>query len=192
MIFSRFERTVAFRYLRPRGQGFISVIAGFSFLGIMLGVATLIIVMAVMNGFRHEIFQKILGINGHILVHKMHGEPFDDFAEATARLSVVPGIKAVLPLIEGQAMISSDVNTLGAVVRGMTEAGIKQLPLLAKPEAIKDGTFDEAWQKSALRNLAVKRWGKPEEIGDAAVFLASNKAGYITGQSISVSGGYGL
>jgi NAD(P)-dependent dehydrogenase (short-subunit alcohol dehydrogenase family) len=56
----------------------------------------------------------------------------------------------------------------------------------------KDGTFDEEWKKSALRNLAIKRWGKPEEIGHAAVFLASNKAAYVTGQAISVAGGYGL
>ena len=79
------------RYLRARRkEGFISVIAGFSFIGIMLGVATLIIVMAVMNGFRHELFQKILGVNGHILVHKIQSR-----SRTTRRLPVgwraVPG-----------------------------------------------------------------------------------------------------
>ena len=138
--FAPFEWLIARRYLRARRkEGFISVIAGFSFLGVMLGVATLIIVMAVMNGFRHELFQKILGINGHILVHKIQ-LPFEDYDAAAKILGAVPGVKSAIPLIEGQAMISSDVNTLGSLVRGMPESGIKQLPLLMKN--IQDGTFD--------------------------------------------------
>ena len=138
--FAPFEWLIARRYLRARRkEGFISVIAGFSFLGIMLGVATLIIVMAVMNGFRHELFQKILGINGHVLVHKIQA-PFEDYSEAAKTLGAVPGVKSAIPLIEGQAMISSDVNTLGALVRGMSEAGIRQLPLVINN--VQDGTFD--------------------------------------------------
>ena len=78
--FAPFEWLLSGRYLRARRkEGFISVIAGFSFLGIMLGVATLIIVMAVMNGFRNELFAKILGLNGHIIVNKIGGQ-FDDRA----------------------------------------------------------------------------------------------------------------
>ncbi|MFN3077393.1 MAG: lipoprotein-releasing system transmembrane subunit LolC, partial [Alphaproteobacteria bacterium] len=70
VIFSPFERMVAFRYLRARRkEGFVSVIAGFSLLGIALGVATLIIVMAVMNGFRHELLGRILGLNGHLGIY---------------------------------------------------------------------------------------------------------------------------
>ena len=138
--FAPFEWLIARRYLRARRkEGFISVIAGFSFLGVMLGVATLIIVMAVMNGFRHELFQKILGINGHILVHKIQA-PFEDYDDMAKLLGAVPGVKSAIPLIEGQAMISSDVSTLGALVRGMPEAGIKQLPLVIKN--VLDGTFD--------------------------------------------------
>ena len=138
--FAPFEWMIARRYLRARRkEGFISVIAGFSFVGIMLGVATLIIVMAVMNGFRHELFQKILGINGHILVHKIQA-PFEDYDEAAKKLALVPGIKSALPLIEGQAMISSPIQTLGALVRGMPEAGIKALPLIA--DNVRFGTFD--------------------------------------------------
>ena len=138
--FAPFEWLIAKRYLRARRkEGFISVIAGFSFLGVMLGVATLIIVMAVMNGFRHELFQKILGINGHILVHKIE-VPFEDYAAAAKALGAVPGVRSAIPLIEGQAMISSDVNTNGALVRGMSEASIKQLPLVTNN--VQDGTFD--------------------------------------------------
>jgi len=128
--FAPFEWMLAKRYLRARRkEGFISVIAGISFIGIMLGVATLIIVMAVMNGFRHELFQKILGINGHVIVHKIQA-PFDDYEQAAARLRAVPGVKAVMPLVEGQAMISSSANTLGALVRGMTEESLTKLPLV--------------------------------------------------------------
>ncbi len=138
--FAPFEWLLARRYLRARRkEGFISVIAAISFTGIMLGVATLIIVMAVMNGFRHELFQKILGINGHVIVHKLQ-TPFEDYAEATERLSTVPGIKAVMPLIEGQAMISSTANTLGALVRGLSEESLKKLPLVAGN--VRFGTLD--------------------------------------------------
>ncbi len=138
--FAPFEWLLAKRYLGARRkEGFISVIAGISFLGIMLGVATLIIVMAVMNGFRHELFQKILGINGHVIVHKLH-VPFEDYEAIAARLAAVPGVRAVLPLIEGQAMISSQANTLGALVRGMSEGSVRKLPLVANN--VRFGTLD--------------------------------------------------
>ena len=98
--FTLFEWMLALRDLRARrSEGFISVIAGFSFTGIMLGVATLIIVMAVMNGFRNELFAKILGLNGHVIVNKIGG-PFDDYDEVTKRITDVPGIKAAMPLID--------------------------------------------------------------------------------------------
>lgn len=144
--FSPFEWMLAGRYLRARRkEGFISVIAGFSFLGIMLGVATLIIVMAVMNGFRKDLFSKILGLNGHIIVHKI-AEPFEDYDAMVKRIAGVPGVKHALPLIEGQVMVSSNVQASGALVRGMTEADIKSLPLVAnnlRPGSTLDG-FDTA------------------------------------------------
>src|SRR4029078_6602777 len=100
----RYEWRLSARYLRARRkEGFISVIAGFSFTGIMLGVATLIIVMAVMNGFRNELFAKILGLNGHIIVNKIGG-PFDDYDAVAKRVQTVPGVKSAMPLIEGQVM----------------------------------------------------------------------------------------
>ena len=138
--FAPFEWMLARRYLRARRkEGFISVIAGFSFAGIMLGVATLIIVMAVMNGFRNELFEKILGLNGHVVVHKI-GEPFNDYVEASRRIAAVPGVKSALPLIEGQAMISSGAQTLGGLVRGLSEEGIKSLNLVA--DNIRFGSLD--------------------------------------------------
>src|SRR3954452_7258177 len=100
-MFGAFERMVAFRYLRARRQeGFISVIAGFSLLGIALGVATLIIVMSVMNGFRAELLGRILGLNGHMTVYAV-GQPIADYAKLADRIKQLPNITAASPLIEG-------------------------------------------------------------------------------------------
>jgi len=138
--FAAFEWLLALRYLRARRkEGFISVIAGFSFLGILLGVATLIIVMSVMNGFRKELFNKILGLNGHVIVSKI-GVGFDDYAEAAQKMGAIAGVKHALPLIEGQAMVSTPAQALAGVVRGLTEVGIKALPLIAGN--VRAGTLD--------------------------------------------------
>jgi lipoprotein-releasing system permease protein len=129
--FARFEWMLALRYLRSRRkEGFISVIAGLSFLGIMLGVATLIIVMAVMNGFRNELFAKILGLNGHVIVNKIGGN-FEDYQQIADRIARVPGVKTVMPLIEGQVMVTSAVQATGGLVRGVSESGLRGLPLIA-------------------------------------------------------------
>jgi lipoprotein-releasing system permease protein len=141
--FSPFEWLVAFRYLRARRkEGLISVFAGFSFLGIALGVATLIIVMAVMNGFRQELFNKMLGLNGHIIVHSMEGR-FTDYDPVASRIQGVAGVKYALPLIEGQVLLSSPPNSTGALVRGLREADLKKLKAIA--DNIKFGTLD-GWE----------------------------------------------
>src|SRR5437763_4730391 len=99
--FAPFEWMVSLRYLRSRRkEGFISVIAGFSFLGILLGVATLIIVMAVMNGFRKELLDKILGLNGHLLVQPLE-QPLTDWEVVSDRLIKVPGVKLSAPILDG-------------------------------------------------------------------------------------------
>src|SRR5438309_8175828 len=101
--FAPFEWMLSLRYLRARRQeGFISVNAGFSFLGIMLGVATLIIVMAVMNGFRKELLDKILGLNGHLLIQPLDS-PLTDWQQVTERVGHVQGIWLAAPIVEGQA-----------------------------------------------------------------------------------------
>ncbi len=139
--FASFEWIVAGRYLRARRkEGFISVIAGFSFVGIMLGVATLIIVLAVMNGFRSELFDKILGLNGHIVIHPM-SDRFKDYGDVAARLKKVDGVHHVLPLIEGQAMISTKSLATGALIRGLTEADLKSLKAIS--DNVRFGTLDK-------------------------------------------------
>ena len=128
--FSRYEWMLAGRYLRSRRkEGFISVIAGFSFVGIMLGVATLIIVMAVMNGFRFELLNKILGLNGHMLVQPV-GTPLTDFDAVSERLLKVKGVTRAIPLVEGQALASSPFHAGGVLVRGMREKDMKDLPAI--------------------------------------------------------------
>lgn len=129
--FSLFEWLLAARYLRARRkEGFISVIAGFSFLGIMLGVATLIIVMAVMNGFRKELIGKIVGLNGHVIVNRING-PFDDFADVTKTLAGVKNVRHAFPLIEAQAMASTQHTALGANVRGVTSEDLARLDIVS-------------------------------------------------------------
>ncbi|MBB2751669.1 UNVERIFIED_ORG: lipoprotein-releasing system permease protein [Rhizobium aethiopicum] len=130
--FSTFERLVAWRYLRARRkEAFISVIAGFSFVGIMLGVATLIIVMAVMNGFRTELVSRILGINGHMIVQPSDG-PFTDYADLSSRLAAVPGVKMALPLVEGQVLASAQAGgSTGALVRGARAEDLTKLKTIS-------------------------------------------------------------
>src|SRR5713101_1522135 len=131
VIFNPFERMVAFRYLRARRQeGFVSVIAIFSLLGIALGVATLIIVMSVMNGFRADLLGRILGLNGHLGVYAASGS-LGDFDAIAEKVSEVPGITGVTPLIEGQVMATSEAGAAGALVRGIRPDDLRSLPLLA-------------------------------------------------------------
>lgn len=137
--FAPFEWMVALRYLRARRkEGFISVIAGFSFIGIMLGVATLIIVMAVMNGFRQELFDKMLGLNGHVVVHSL--SEFTDYDEIAERVREVDGVKYALPLIEGQVLISTRLASNGALVRGLREEDLKSLKAISSN--VRHGTLD--------------------------------------------------
>ena len=125
--FAPFEWMLASRYLRARRkEGFISVIAGFSFIGIMLGVATLIIVMSVMNGFRKELFDKILGLNGHVLVRPL-ARDFTDYADVAQRLKTVPEVRHAFPIVEGQALMSSNNASNGVFVRGVREPDLKAL-----------------------------------------------------------------
>jgi lipoprotein-releasing system permease protein len=130
--FAPFEWMLALRYLRARRkEGFISVIAGFSFLGILLGVATLIIVMAVMNGFRKELFNKILGLDGHVVVYKIGTDDFPDYDAVAKRLEGIVGVKHAVPLVEGQVIASTPAQALGGKVRGLSEDGIRALPLIS-------------------------------------------------------------
>jgi lipoprotein-releasing system permease protein len=126
--FSAFEWMVAFRYLRARNaQRSISVIAGFSFLGIVLGVAALIVVMSVMNGFRHDLMDKMIGLNGHMFLQAVE-TPLTDYDAVAERVGKVPGVTLALPLVEGQAFASSPYGSSGALVRGIRGSDLERLP----------------------------------------------------------------
>lgn len=133
-MFSKFERMTAWRYLRAkRKEGFISVITGFAFTGIALGVATLIIVMSVMNGFKAELLNRILGINGHISIVSSAGFPFNNYKKAVADLQSIDGIELALPLIEKQLLVSASRGAEGAMVRGINAEDI------LKKKVMRDG-----------------------------------------------------
>jgi lipoprotein-releasing system permease protein len=153
--FAPFEWLLSLRYLRARRQeGFISVNAGFSFLGIMLGVATLIIVMAVMNGFRKELLDKILGLNGHLLIQPLES-PLTDWREVAERVGKVEGIRLAAPIVEGQALASSPFSAAGVLLRGVLAADLSKLPSVANN--IRQGTldgFDEGQGVAIGRRLA--------------------------------------
>ena len=119
-MFTPLERLLAFRYLRSRrSEGFISVIAWFSFAGITLGVATLIIVMSVMNGFRSELVNRILGLNGHLGITSIQGTHISDYESLRATFAENPSILAATPQIESQVLLSSNRKTFGGIVRGV-------------------------------------------------------------------------
>ncbi len=141
MIFSAYERLVAFRYLRARREeGFVSVIAGFSLLGIALGVATLIVVMSVMNGFRAELLGRILGIQSHITITSMQG-PLTDYAGLAEKLKGLPGVQSVSPMIDGQVFISANGTGAGAYMRGFRQEDLKNRTLIA--DSIVEGSLDD-------------------------------------------------
>jgi len=130
--FAPFEWMIALRYLRAKRQeSFVSVISGFSLVGIALGVATLIIVMSVMNGFRHELLKSILGLNGHVTV-QAEGGPLPDFDALTRRLRAVPGVTRAAPVVDGQVMASQNGINSGVIVRGLRTADLKSLTIVYK------------------------------------------------------------
>ena len=141
MIFSAFERLVAFRYLRARREeGFVSVIAGFSLLGIALGVGTLIVVMSVMNGFRAELLGRILGVQSHITVSSMQG-PLTDYQEIVDRLKGLPGVQSVAPMIDGEVFVSANGTGTGVYMRGYRVGDLRNRTLISS--GVVDGSLDD-------------------------------------------------
>ena len=168
MMFNAFERLLSFRYLRARRkEGFVSVIAGFSFLGIALGVATLIIVMSVMNGFRQELISRLLGINGHLGVYAFHGNVLNDYDSLAEKTRGIAGVKTVMPIIEGQIMVSSVRSAQGAIVRGIRPEDFNRRQMLA------DSLLDEG-----------AKFGAPDTVfvGDRL----ARKLGVYTGEEITL------
>jgi len=139
-MFSPFERMMALRYLRSRkAEGFVSVIAGFSFMGILLGVATLIIVMSVMNGFRAELMGRLLGLNGHLNIISQQ-KLITDYEAITDRLQErIPAVTGVFPMVERQALLTAQGRSNGVMVRGLSAFSFGNKPVLSA--SIREGSL---------------------------------------------------
>ena len=130
MILNRYERMIARRYLLPgKGEGFIFVVAGFSVGAVALGVAALIIVMSVMNGFRAELFDKIVGLNGHAIIQGYDGR-LENWQTIANRAKATPGVESAVPLIEQPLMASANGRVEGVLVRGNRIEDIRTNPIL--------------------------------------------------------------
>lgn len=169
MIFSPFERMIAWRYLRSKkAEGFVSVIAGFSFTGIMLGVATLIIVMSVMNGFREELFSRILGINGHMNVYGFQGS-LHNYNGLADEVRAIENIANATPIIESQALITHQGNAQGVMVRAMEYTDFIERPLLAD-SIIRGESFNFNGNNIAIGSVLARKLGV--SIGDQIIMTA--------------------
>ncbi|GAC1340241.1 MAG: lipoprotein-releasing ABC transporter permease subunit [Acetobacteraceae bacterium] len=146
-MFGPFERAVAGRYLRARrGERFVSVIAGFSLVGIALGVATLIIVMSVMGGFQVDLLNRILGFNGHLGVYGAAGS-LADYDAVTAKIRAVPGVVSAAPVVDGQVLLSGGRGqSAGGLVRGIKPADFRRMGAVK----IRQGTLDDFKGEDAI------------------------------------------
>lgn len=147
-MFSRLEFLIAIRYLKSkRKEGFISIIAIFSFIGIMIGVATLIIVMSVMNGFRYELIERILGINSHLTVYSKEHK-IANYQEIVDKIKKIDGVTYANPIVEAQAMISSKNKNSGGLIRGISVDDLKNKKLIT--ENITAGDLNKINQKNSV------------------------------------------
>lgn len=170
MIFGSFERLLALRYLRARRQeGFVSVVAIFSLVGIFLGVGTLIVVMSVMSGFRHELLGQIMGVNGHLSVLGIQ-QPIKDYEAVTKRVDAVAGVTSANPIIEGQVMATDQGRATGALVRGMRPEDLKAREQVAN--AIVAGSLDDFAGEDvvAIGSRLAQRFGIT--VGDPITLIA--------------------
>lgn len=132
-IFNETERMIAFRYIKSRRvEGFISISAWFSLLGIMLGVATLIVVMSVMNGFRTELVDRILGINGHLIIYSKNERTIPNYTKIINKILDTPNVVAVTAHLEGQALAKNKNSISGVIIRGSNWSDLAAKKLLWK------------------------------------------------------------
>ena len=173
-MFARIERLVAWRYLRPvRGEGFISFVAAFALVGIALGVGTLIVVLAVMNGFRTELLGRVLGFNGHATV-VAGPEGIEEFDRLTARLQEISGVIRVMPYLEGQALASANGVSSGVIVRGVRRRDLERAEIFG--HALLSGSFQalERSGEAMIGSRMAARMGLA--VGDSLVLVSPEGA----------------
>jgi lipoprotein-releasing system permease protein len=127
------ERWLAWRYLATRQrEGFVSFIAIFSLIGVALGVATLIIVLSVMGGFRQQLLGRIIGLNGHIVITARDGGMVQATPELLAKLKAFPGVRTVNLTLERQALVTANNQTRGALVRGVRSEDLQAKDMVTR------------------------------------------------------------
>lgn len=172
--FSRFELLLAARYLRARRkEAFISVISWLTLIGVALGVAALIVVMSVMNGFRAELLTKILGLNGHFTAYPIDAK-FTDYDDTAMKIEAVDGVLYAIPYVEGQVLASGQSDSTGVSVRGISAASIGKLTMFRDAAVL--GGWDE-WDQSqgvAIGQRLAEKLGVT--IGDTVTILTPNGA----------------
>ncbi len=178
-MFSKLEFLIAFRYLKSkRKEGFISITAIFSFVGIMIGVATLIVVMSVMNGFRYELINRILGVNSHMTIYSKNSQ-IHDYQLLVDQVQKIPGVKYANPIIESQAMLSSRSKNAGALIKSVKLQDLKNKKQVS--DNIVAGDIEKMTERDAVlvgsavaRNLNLK-------IGDPLKIISAEVAQTIVG-----------
>jgi lipoprotein-releasing system permease protein len=174
-VFNAFERAVAGRYLRARrGERFVSIIAIFSLIGIALGVATLIIVMAVMSGFKDDLLGRILGLNGHLGVFATQSAGMTNYQDVAKKIRAIPGVVSATPVIEGQVLLSANGSNAGGLVRGIAQEDLQKLPAVGgtiRAGSLKDFQGDNA---IAVGIALAERFGL--EIGSKLTVLSPEGA----------------
>jgi len=174
-MFGPFERAIAGRYLRARkGERFVSIIAAFSLVGIALGVGTLIIVMAVMSGFKDDLLSRILGLNGHLGVYATSSAGLHDYEKLATEIDAIPGVVSAQPIVEGQVLLTGNGENSGGVVRGISQDDLRHLPSIAN--TIRAGSLDNFHGNDAIAigiTLA-ERFGL--EVGNKITLLSPDGA----------------
>ncbi len=170
-MFSKLEFLIALRYLRSkRKEGFISITAIFSFVGIMIGVATLIIVMSVMNGFRFELVNRILGVNAHVTVYSSEGK-IANYEKIIEDIKEIPGVVYVNPIVESQAMLTSPVKNAGGLIKGIKLEDLRQKKLIA--DNITRGDIDAINQRDEVIIGSAVAQSMGLQIGDEIKIIAA-------------------
>ena len=178
-MFTKLELLIALRYLKSkRKEGFISVIAVFSFVGIMIGVATLIIVMSVMNGFRHELVERILGINSHITISS-YDKGIKDFDKLIIKIGNIEGVKSANAIVESQAMISANGRNAGGLVKGIRVNDLKMKELVANN--ITQGELDVIGSKSLVIVGSTLARNMNLHVGDKLKIISAETSNTIVG-----------
>lgn len=178
-MFTKLELLIAFRYLKSkRKEGFISVIAVFSFIGIMIGVATLIIVMSVMNGFRYELVNRILGINSHITIYS-YDSGIKNFDNLIDKISKIDGVKSANAIVESQAMISANGTNAGGLIKGLRVKDLKEKELVASN--IISGDIETISDKSSVIVGSTLARNMNLQVGDNVKIISAQTSNTIVG-----------